>query len=859
MTQGIIDLKSTYSYTVYATCQSRQTAMSSSPGLPSPSRLFSTTCSKSKEKTKAIVYSLTTNAGFNSASALLRHERFEEGAPPCAQRLGLGGGYQHGNHETTKFLELPKHRVSVSKAKEKPVFKNPRIKSPPSIENVSHNKSGSKPTSTETETADPAVPVRSCESASNNDAIDVLPSKKSRKKKYHAKAQTTLSKPKVTKPKSSGKNGKEADPIKSQCNNDPETLLAAAVAKKKLAMAKTSQDICLEGALRRRSKWTPVHDTSKPKTTDMVATLDDDLETSPKASLGDLLGQYGFARVADSPPHKLEATDESKSVALLGKRKIELVNGTPSAPLVAKLQRRPSNKKKPRTLTEKATEDYIDIESDPTIAGFLMLPPDKSALKVKKASCSKSVISNQHKSVLQSPESAMKATIAQDVVFGTSSQLVREDSPTLLREIQKATRESEKCFPADMLHSIASLEACASGDKLARSTSSRSLWSVASRDVDGALLEAETIDLIHLSESIDGSVPQLDTAQTDKIHNPTMTESSICHENQTPVDPVVEQKVPQEDQRLPRSVAESALKTRPKSRSPSKKSVARKKDSITLTGGETMPRFGDLMDHQLKKEIKARGFKAIKSRQAMIELLEKCWQSQQHRALGELPTNLMLQQEVNLESTKDESEKSPTKKRGRPPKSASAADGAEKPPAVARRPRGRPKKDGNTTTPPPKKQGKPKPPPVEQGPPVPAEEIYDSDPPTPSPPRRRTPLKPVSPLPLTVPSSQTKATGNRISHNKDPEYIAHMHQKIGEAVVAAPPSHDLKAPTWREKMLMYDPIVIEDFTSWLNTEGLSKIGEDDEVDTGQVKAWCESKSICCLWRESLWGGKRARY
>lgn len=53
---------------------------------------------------------------------------------------------------------------------------------------------------------------------------------------------------------------------------------------------------------------------------------------------------------------------------------------------------------------------------------------------------------------------------------------------------------------------------------------------------------------------------------------------------------------------------------------------------------------------------------------------------------------------------------------------------------------------------------------------------------------------------------------------------------------------------------MYDPILVEDFTRWLNTEGLGGVGYDGEARTGEVKRWCLSKSICCLFKENSRNG-----
>jgi hypothetical protein len=60
-------------------------------------------------------------------------------------------------------------------------------------------------------------------------------------------------------------------------------------------------------------------------------------------------------------------------------------------------------------------------------------------------------------------------------------------------------------------------------------------------------------------------------------------------------------------------------------------------------------------------------------------------------------------------------------------------------------------------------------------------------------------------------------------------------------------------------MLMYDPVVLEDLTSWLNAGQLDRVGYDDEVSAGDVKKWCESKSICCLWKVNLQGKERKRF
>jgi hypothetical protein len=49
---------------------------------------------------------------------------------------------------------------------------------------------------------------------------------------------------------------------------------------------------------------------------------------------------------------------------------------------------------------------------------------------------------------------------------------------------------------------------------------------------------------------------------------------------------------------------------------------------------------------------------------------------------------------------------------------------------------------------------------------------------------------------------------------------------------------------------MYDPIILEDFATWLNIEGLGLIHEDREVSAEFVRQWCESNGICCGFRKN---------
>jgi len=89
-------------------------------------------------------------------------------------------------------------------------------------------------------------------------------------------------------------------------------------------------------------------------------------------------------------------------------------------------------------------------------------------------------------------------------------------------------------------------------------------------------------------------------------------------------------------------------------------------------------------------------------------------------------------------------------------------------------------------------------------------------------------------------------------------------------------------------MLLYDPIVLEDLAGWLNGgvllpyvraqegegwdsvvvggdgagEGMCREGAEAGVELikpALLQKWCEENSICCLWRNGLRGGVKAKY
>lgn len=181
------------------------------------------------------------------------------------------------------------------------------------------------------------------------------------------------------------------------------------------------------------------------------------------------------------------------------------------------------------------------------------------------------------------------------------------------------------------------------------------------------------------------------------------------------------------------------------------------------------------------------------------------------------------------------------------------------------------------------------------------EDISDSDveKQTP-PPRRRTAaaISPVRTLELS-PSAVTSSDLPSIADGKaavKPTDICWLpisqvlFPQISAVVRSTPPCGEAdRVLSWWEKILMYDPIVLEDLTDWLVGRGVhilvrrktvkaKKTGrkkkaeaEDDVVEEDgfevvkeelkgwMVQKWCEENGICCLWREGLRGGVRVRY
>ena len=828
-------------------------------------------------------------AGFTSASSLL--------PPECSNsKDGSTFGLERIDPEELCGLQKGDNRHSKGKTTKVRPEKAPTLKKPKASRGEQADTLGKDAGITQVEGSEVC--------ARDNE----IPAPKKARKKKSAESdevQTKLRKSKITKPGTS----KRVDKSKktSTLARKPSEANSAACEPLTGTQAEDAQareefrDLCLEKAIPRKKDWTPVKDTAQLKI--HVDAIEGHPVSAPPSHtpeanesldtcFGKLMDDYSFDKQVKRAVTRAEEIRKRDGESIVKRRKIELLNGPNGPPPAEKVQRMKSPKKKAQTVTGKATAPFVPIEHStassllqyfgtPTVAAEVAMNGQDEAVAtpvvaVRKSSVTKAAkpkrtttkankTNKQRQPILLSPESAMKTASNQQLVFGTSSQLARDESPAFVEQVRQAISESpdNECkLPEESSAKYKPYNSLAL-------TRSRDLWSVASRSFEGALLEAEVVDLSITPKActdLPKPTPILEAmelpeaeqkTQVDGSHGTTVASNPTAPALGIDASPTPQQQVQEPDLIMPRSIAEAALKKRPRTRSPVKQ----------ITKGKSlpdqMPNFKGYTDVQLSKEVASYGFKSIKKREAMITLLERCWESKVSRALQEISTddNICRPTTSNVDAIDEESkQKSPAKKKRRPSKTAAALLPEEGADAPIKKPRGRPRKDSNSTSTPTKRKRKLDSPnqssATATAAALAADEIYDSSPPTPSPPRRRPRSKPPSQLPLSQTAS-TSASHANISNSKLND--ARLFAEVTKAITTFPPSHDPDNLTFHQKMLIYEPIVLEDLTAWLNAEGLNRVGEDNEVSPEQVKAWCEWRSVCCLWRENLRGGARARW
>lgn len=425
------------------------------------------------------------------------------------------------------------------------------------------------------------------------------------------------------------------------------------------------------------------------------------------------------------------------------------------------------------------------------------------------------------------PEKAIESFTDQELFFGTLSQLERDESPTLTRDTQLALKNSES-FSTPTISvgtpelNQGNLSLCTSfsgeGSATSRWAGSRNLWSVGTRDFDGSLAKADVIDLIDTPKASEvlAKIKPLQSCNEEWLDIDTIPDTpsrDVCildqeqvHENND-IHTVPDKNEEKDDQ--PPAVTNENM-------------------GNTDTALPEKPAFGGYSTADLSKQLTSYGFKAIKGRERMIALLEKCWESKH--------------QNTNTAVSTVRPSPAPTTEGQIPDgsKDESGVSGGDKSMTSNKTKQQRAKKGESSDISTQKNKGSTQ---ADRPPQTSGEKNETTNPnkePT-SLPKRAAPKA----------SSSKKSTS--VSSNR--QSLPDLSRQIKSAIQTQlpTPSSDCgrKQLTWHEKILMYDPIVLEDLATWLNTEGLGRIGEDREVSAGFVREWCENEGICCCWKKGL--------
>ncbi|ROW14855.1 hypothetical protein VPNG_03841 [Cytospora leucostoma] len=710
------------------------------------------------------------------------------------------------------------------------------------------------------------------------------------------------------------------------------------VAKGITVKASTPEPLNLEPAVQRRTDWTPPRADTTPEEIDpydvsvVASQVDEEARAAGTMEI--------FKTLHDAYGHKATDADigttKQQAAKVLGKRRaIDMVSVNQSAKVTADYRtplpvKEKAPKKKPRTITELATAAYIpkaaeldeDLRNEDSILEYFTVDNEaqdaskttaaKGKGKAKAAKVSKSTKKKvpEKTAVLLSPESAMRRSARQDFVFGTSSQLAREQSPTFLKDLQTALRASNAAKEEGL---VANNPGETDGEGSRKPN--QGLWSVSARDEGGELVDVEVIDLVDSSgfpdddsiailnpwkelplepvkdEAANSSLTEIDSklaptnmgepsqspapksnlflSQHKVTVNTTPTTSPDSSRLSYPlITALMEEEAPppsnqQQSQEEVRTISNTKTKPTPKPK--------------------PRPKYEEFTDAKLAKEISSYGFKAVKIRSAMIALLDQCWRSKNQVATAgpSFSTSSLAASpkkspkpspkgKKTATTTKSVSSTSPAPKkpRGRPKKATSADNSnataaAENEGATSpAKKRGRPRKDaaitGKTTKP--SMAPPPKPLPAVSTPkrkkaatkskPAVSESDVDSAAGLTSP-------EQLFSSPLAVDVSVSEDTEASLTLSPTMQQSA-LFSHITKAITSAPRTTDPENPSWYEKMLMYDPVILEDLTAWLNSGQLTSVGYDGEVAPADVKKWCESKSVCCLWRATYKGRERKR-
>jgi hypothetical protein len=462
------------------------------------------------------------------------------------------------------------------------------------------------------------------------------------------------------------------------------------------------------------------------------------------------------------------------------------------------------------------------------------------------------------RSPLLSPLAATRQSFHQDFLFGTSSQLAVNISPQALRQ-QQATFQSSSAGDEDPFASSPLQPSTVPGGM---EVGRNSLWHAGARNALGSLDMIERCDVDKEACTKATAPPKsrsriLERHESRIVQHPIvllLSSSPITTNSRSPFF-TTQQSLSQPERR---TASEHKCSTDPPPSNQEHNELmtvaSRRFSEHTSDGqrGSSRPQYELFTDAQLAKEVSRYGFKRIKRRTAMLALLNECWSGSQARipgiarprstAAGVEPDTHAGEEPGSLEKAK------PPPPRRKPAKvKCASADKA----GLAKRPRGRPRRSAEGLIPP-----------TGSTPGI-ADQVMGVNH---SHSGSVDIVRPLSPPSISRDHSVSLAPAD-VSLSEDTELSPapsadqgqdQTHVFVTKAVLSASGTIDPHTPSWYEKMLMYDPIVLEDFTAWLNAGQLDRVGCDSEVSPHEVKRWCEMRSICCLWKVNIRGKERKR-
>ena len=537
------------------------------------------------------------------------------------------------------------------------------------------------------------------------------------------------------------------------------------------------------------------------------------------------------------------------------KKKAQTITDKATAPFLAEGSPIPLLPQFSESLDSRTDEDKQKI-SQPPVGSFSTFSLHKSTKKVSvKTGALKSKKKSTAKSILLSPESAMKSVDNQAVIFGTSSQLVYDDFPDLLRNENQAAEASASACEIDYEMTTEGVSNHCETNSFkpeptaSSSTTKKNLWARATRDLNGSLLTPEIVDLSNTPKQLDTSKirtiisvpPSLQAVYpvgTSDERFETFSNTSHSKSEGAAFEgaALAMGKISVVESPIPKSIAEASLRQR-RSKSPVKNPQVPKKSSTSTDPAlPPKPNYQGFTDAELFKTVTSYGFKPIKKRVQMIALLERCWESQTRVALQALTPNIALQTPCKNDVETAKEEGLTKKKRRSNTKTGTSKNSIEQtdvsPP---KKPRGRPRKIKGELAP------------LDSRPAITEQQIA-AIPPGMINAQGPSPLQSILPVSKSIPSPSAQL--------KSDSSFPPVDTLITRAVTSEIPNPSCNPPTFHERILLYDPILLEDLTRWLNTKGLSLVECDDEVGTGVVKEWCEKRSVCWISNEEGWRAKR---